>query len=121
MIKVMLFVKRKAGLSHEAFRARYEAGHVPLAIAELKHLRRYHRNYVKPTPGLPEPDFDVVTEFWFDDREGWKATAAYALDPVTGRKLAEDEAEFMDRASMRFVMVEEEIADVETVRAGLRP
>jgi uncharacterized protein (TIGR02118 family) len=118
MIKVMLFVKRKAGLTAEEFRARYESGHVPLAIAELKHLRRYHRNYVKHTPGMPEPDFDVLTEFWFDDSAGWKATAAYALDPVTGRKLAEDEAEFMDRSTMRFVMVHEEIADVDAVRSG---
>jgi uncharacterized protein (TIGR02118 family) len=118
MIKVMLFVKRKPGLTPEEFRARYESGHVPLAIAELPHLRRYHRNYAKQVPGLPESDFDVVTEFWFDDKEGWKATAAHALDPVAGRKLADDEAEFMDRGTMRFVMVDEEIADVEAARVA---
>ncbi|MBV9840045.1 MAG: EthD domain-containing protein [Sphingomonadaceae bacterium] len=120
MIKVMLFVKRKPGLTHEEFRARYESGHVPLAISELPHLVQYRRNFVKPTPGMAEVDFDVVTEFWFDNKEGWKATAAYALDPVKGRTLADDEAVFMDRSTMRFVMVEEEIADVDAVRASQR-
>jgi uncharacterized protein (TIGR02118 family) len=118
MIKVLLFVKRKPGLTPEEFRARYESGHVPLVPNELKHLRQYRRNYVKHTPGQPEPDYDVVTEFWFDDKEGWKATAAYALDPVTGKTLADDEAQFMDRSSMRFVMVHEEISDVEALRTG---
>lgn len=118
MIKVMLFVKRREGFTREQFRDRYEAGHVPLAIAELQHLRRYARNFVTPVRGLPEPDFDVVTEFWFDDWAAWKATSAFAMDAETGRTLAEDEAVFMDRASMRFVVVEEHVADVAAVRAG---
>ncbi|SHN39784.1 EthD domain-containing protein [Cryptosporangium aurantiacum] len=117
MIKVLLFVKRKDGLSREEFRARYESGHVPLAIAELEHLRRYARNFVRPVKGLPEPGFDVVTEFWFEDWEAWKATSAYALGE-TGRTLAEDEAVFMDRASMRFVVVDEHVSDVDAVRAS---
>jgi hypothetical protein len=118
MIKVMLFVKRKAGLTHDEFRARYESGHVALAISELPHLVQYRRNYVKPARGMAETDFDVVTEFWFDDKDGWKATAAHALDPEKGKLLADDEAVFMDRSTMRFVMVEEEIADVDAIRAG---
>jgi hypothetical protein len=116
MIKVMLFVKRKEGLTREAFRDRYETGHVPLAIRELEHLRGYARNFVAPTRGLPEPEFDVVTEFWFEDWEAWKATSAYALGEETGRALAEDEAVFMDRASMRFVVVDERVSDVAAAR-----
>jgi uncharacterized protein (TIGR02118 family) len=118
MIKVMLFVKRKEGFTREAFKERYEAGHVPLAIQELQHLRRYARNFVAPVRGLPEPDFDVVTEFWFDDWEAWKATSAYALGAETGRVLAEDEAVFMDRSSMHFVVVDEHVSDVDAARAG---
>jgi hypothetical protein len=118
MIKLMLFIRRKEGLTREEFRARYESGRVPLAVRELPHLRRYHRNYVQPMKGLPKPDFDVCTEFWFDDWEGSKAASAYARDPVTGRVLAEDEAGFMDRSSMRFVLVEEEIAHIDAMRTG---
>lgn len=117
-MKLMLFVKRKPGLSDEEFRARYENGHVPLAISELPHLVQYRRNYVKPMPGQPEGDFDVITELWFDSKEGWKETADHALDPVNGKILADDEAAFMDRSTMRFVMVDEEIADVDAIRAG---
>jgi uncharacterized protein (TIGR02118 family) len=115
MIKVMLFVKRKDALSREEFRERYESGHVPLAIAELEHLRHYTRNFVRPVKGLPEPEFDVVTELWFDDWDAWRATTAYAMGE-SGRTLAEDEAEFMDRASMRYVVVEECVSDVAAAR-----
>ena len=118
MFKVMLFVKRKPGLTPEQFRARYEGGHVPLVPHEMKHLRQYRRNYVTHTPGQPELDYDVVIEFWVDDKAAWKATAAYASDPVTGRTLAEDAEAFMDRSTMRFVMVDEEITDVDAVRVG---
>jgi len=117
MIKVMLFVKRKEGLTREEFRDRYESGHVPLAIKELEHLRRYARNFVVPVRGLPEPEFDVVTEFWFEDWEAWKATSAYGL-AETGRTLAEDEAVFMNRATMRFVVVDERVSDVAAARAA---
>jgi len=113
MIKVMLFVKRKPGLSREEFRERYEAGHVPLAIKELTHLRQYVRNFVVPTPDAPEPEFDVVTELWFDDWEALKATTR-AYESETGRTLADDEAAFMDRSSMRSVVVEERISDLAT-------
>jgi hypothetical protein len=116
MIKVMLFIKRKPGLTREQFRDRYESGHVPLAIAELPWLRRYARNFMVPVRGLAEPEWDVVTEFWFEDWQAWKATSTYGLDPVTGRTLAEDEAEFMDRSSMRFVVVDEHVSDIEKAR-----
>ena len=117
MVKVMLFVKRRDGLTREEFRDRYESGHVPLAIAELEHLRHYRRNFVRPVRGLPEPDFDVVTEFWFENWDAWKATSAYAMGE-TGATLAEDEAVFMDRSTMRYVVVEEHVSDVDAVRAA---
>jgi hypothetical protein len=63
--KVMLFVRRKDGLTREQFRRRYEEGHAPLARKVLPQLRRYVRNYVTDSPGW-EADFDVIIEFWFD-------------------------------------------------------
>lgn len=119
MIKVIMFAKRKEGMTREEFRERYESGHVPLVVSELPHMKRYVRNFVLPARGLPEPDFDVVTECWFADVAGWKANTAYVMDPVTGAALAADEDAFIDRAATRFVMVEECATDLEAARSGL--
>jgi uncharacterized protein (TIGR02118 family) len=112
MIKVLLFIKRKPGLDHASFRAHYENIHAPLAISEMPHMCRYVRNYSAPVPGQPEPEFDVLTEMWFADQDGWHKTVAHVLDPQTGRKLAQDEESFMDRTSMRSVIVEECVSNI---------
>jgi uncharacterized protein (TIGR02118 family) len=105
VVKVLLFIRRKDGLSREAFRERYESGHAPLARRTLPLLRRYARNYVTAeSPGW-EPDFDVVTEFWFDSWEDWETTKAFAASEP-GQVLANDEEVFMDRQSMRVVVVD---------------
>lgn len=113
MIKVLIFAKRLAGLDHAAFRAHYETAHAPLAVAEMPLLRGYVRNFTVPVPGKPEADFDVLIEMWFDDREGFKKSMALLSDPEAGRKLREDTDRFIDRSSMRSVIVEECVSKME--------
>jgi uncharacterized protein (TIGR02118 family) len=109
MIKMMIFIKRRSGLTLEAFKAHYETVHVPLSFEHLPLMRKHARNYVRRRKGAPEPDFDCVTECWFDDWDALKATAA--LIAAEKRELiAEDEAKFMDRASIRSIIVEEQVA-----------
>lgn len=99
-VKLTLFVKRRADLTHEQFKARYEDVHAPLARSQLPRLRRYQRNYLEALPGGPAPEYDVLTEFWFDSMADMEATLREVQgDPA--QILATDEAEFMDRASMR--------------------
>ena len=107
MVKVMLFVQRKEGLSREEFAARYESGHVPLVLSVLPLLRKYTRNYVDEAPWGFEPDFDAITEFWFDSAEDMEATKKWA-QTEEGQVLARDEEVFMNRSSMRVLLVEEE-------------
>ncbi|MGE0387064.1 MAG: EthD domain-containing protein [Gammaproteobacteria bacterium] len=106
MYKVMLFARRKAGWTPEAFRERYESGHAPLAARVLKGLRRYTRNYIGKTSEGFAPDFDVITEFWWEDYAAWKAFREFYATPA-GRILIDDEAVFMDRDSMRVAIVGE--------------
>ena len=46
MIQMLVFIKAKAGLSPQAFRAHYENVHVPLIRRLHPTLRDYCRNYV---------------------------------------------------------------------------
>ena len=102
MKKLILFVKRKPGLTHEQFRAHYENTHAPLAKSRLapQWLVRYERNFLTPMAGQPEPPYDCVTEFWFADQAAMEASTAWARSEE-GQVLARDEENFMDRASMR--------------------
>jgi uncharacterized protein (TIGR02118 family) len=105
MVEVMLLVRRKEGMSRDAFREYYENKHAVLAARTMASCTRYVRNFVHEEPSGPQ-DFDVITEFWFDVDGGFEAVTGLA-DAATQRVLAEDEAQFMDRGSMRVITVVE--------------
>jgi uncharacterized protein (TIGR02118 family) len=104
--KLILFVRRRADLTHEQFKHRYETGHVPLAHSVSPLLRKYVRNYLSHFPGGPEPEYDAVSEFWFDNMADLEATLGFAASEE-GQVLARDEAEFIDRDSMRLFIADE--------------
>jgi len=110
MLKLMLLVRRKPGTTREAFRDYYESIHAPLASGVMAGCKRYLRNFVIEEPGGSQ-DFDVITEFWFD-LEGPFAKAAKRISTEATRAVLEaDEARFMDRGSMRVVVVDERESD----------
>ena len=106
MLKLMLLVRRKSGMTAEAFREHYETVHAPLALANMTGLKRYVRNYTVPVPGQPEPAHDCVTEMWFADQASLTATMAW-MHSDAGKVLSADEELFMDRSSMTAFRVEE--------------
>ena len=102
----MLLVSRRPDVSREDFRAHYEAVHAPLAASHLPHLVRYVRNYVVDEfrAGV---ECDCITEFWFDYPGSWREARDALLPPDLLDLFAADEATFMDRASMRVLVVEQ--------------
>ena len=73
MIKTIAFIKRKSTITREEFARHYEEVHAPLAIKIFPTIKRYARNHIIKTLGGEEPDFDCISEFWFDDEEGIRA------------------------------------------------
>jgi uncharacterized protein (TIGR02118 family) len=110
MPKLMVFVKRKAGTSPEEFRAHYEGSHAPLALSNMTGLTGYVRNYPIAMQGQPSPQFDCVTEMRFADQASLAATMAW-MRSESGKVLADDEEQFMDRQSMTAFLVDEENTD----------
>ena len=107
MIKLTFCLRRKPGLSWEAFSAYWRDVHAPLVRSHAKVLgiRRYVQvrtiqdreriaRMQERNGGSPEP-FDGIAELWFDDQpvprspEGRAASAA----------LLEDERRFIDLAA----------------------
>ena len=111
--KLLIFLKRKPGTSLAEFREHYERRHVPLCLRYMAGPLRYRRRYIEPTEGLPEPDFDVITELWFADaamRDG--VIAAMAADRMPADVIA-DEERFLDRSKSRFHAVSEVETELE--------
>jgi hypothetical protein len=117
MIKLLILLDKKAGMTDEAFRSRYENGHAILAKRVFPSMTAYKRNYVrleggKPFTGGKPPPFDVITEMHFRDRAAFNAAMKVLEDPDTAKLLADDEASLFDRSNMRAFLVEECSSDV---------
>jgi uncharacterized protein (TIGR02118 family) len=117
MIKLVALFKFKPGLAREDGIAYYEERHVPLILDLFPdHFVDYRRNYfmldqlvvpdhVDAPP--PPPTSDMMTELWFKSREQYEAMIAAMGDPAIGGRVAADEANFLDRASMTMFLVDE--------------
>jgi hypothetical protein len=118
MKKIVLLVKRKAGLTPAQFRDEYERCHVPLALRLLPGIKHYRRNYVRHDlayrppkfESAPlEPSFDVITEMTFDTDVDYQRMISALEDPAIQAQIAEDGKRFMNRASMQMFFVDEEV------------
>jgi uncharacterized protein (TIGR02118 family) len=112
MFKVITLLKRKRGLSVEAFQAHWRDRHGSL-LAKQKQLRRYVQSAaLLQGYGKGELLFDGISETWFDSADAFEA---FRRDPVRA-ELAEDEANFLDRSRSVTMPV-----DVHVIKDGAIP
>jgi uncharacterized protein (TIGR02118 family) len=116
MVKLFALVKRKPGMSLEAFIDYYENKHVPLIMELLPYAIDYRRNYLMPggryenpfaDVAAPVADFDVVTEVWYPDRAAFDRMQSESARPEIGDRIAADEENFVDRARIIMFVAEE--------------
>jgi hypothetical protein len=112
MHRLFIFARRKEGMSREAFRAYYETHHVPLALKYAAGMQHYVRHYVEPTQGMPEPDYDVITELGFVDRATVDAVLSVMTKDNMPADIIADEFNLFDRASFRFHAVSDAVTEL---------
>lgn len=122
MHKLMMFMKRKEGISFEEFRAHYENVHIPLVakwvspyMVDFK--RYYPQNAVNLYAGRPDADqapqndggvdYDAVSIYTIRDEAALQEILRIAADPEFTRLVTDDEANFADRARSRQALTEE--------------
>lgn len=111
MIKIIGFVKRKAGLSIEEFSRYWQEKHAPLGFEVLSddiRIVRYVHHYAVPMEGLGQSIFDGVAEFGFEDMDMFQKWFAWFMSDG-GQPLRDDEKNFMDSTAAVVVMVEERV------------
>ena len=96
-VTIMAIFHRKQGLTHEAFRAYYEANHVPLVRELLPRFDGYRRYYVSDAGMRELVGHDVVTLASFDSFEAFEAVQHAMGRPEIADRIAADEARFIDR------------------------
>lgn len=98
MIKRVSLVRRKQGMTREAFLAHWMGPHADI-VRQLPGLRGLRFGVVhRWTP--TEAAWDGIGEVWFDSIEA--ADAAFATEPHASR-LKEDRAKFLGEAQAAFV------------------
>ena len=121
MLKVMLLMKRKPGLSLADFIERYETHHVPQVEQHATSMRRYERHYLHPGghvmfgDEVMEPEYDVITELWYDDMDSFTAQQdGLRQRPDLVAEVIADEESLFDRSKSRLVFVEDRASNVPT-------
>ena len=116
-MKMIVFFRRRAGLSPEQFRDYYENHHAPLAVRLFPYMRDYRRNYMRRdlrhqrTGGEAvgtDFDFDVITEISFACAQDYQRMKDDMANPDIRRQVVEDELRFLDRAATVVLLVDEQ-------------
>lgn len=110
--KILLFMKRRPGMTFEAFQDYYENKHVPLCEKYVSGVKRYIRRFLTPhrnpdTGAAGELPYDVITELWFEDEATFRGTVEYLSTSVMPDEIVADEKRLFDRATMRMATVVE--------------
>jgi uncharacterized protein (TIGR02118 family) len=103
MVKIVIFFKRKPGMSVEDFQRHWRTTHADI-IVKLPGIKRYKQSHVLPSAYRKgEPAYDAVAESYFESTQAMKelsGTPAYAA-------VLADEPNFIDRASMGSIITDE--------------
>jgi uncharacterized protein (TIGR02118 family) len=105
MVKVITFLKRKAGMPVEEFQGYWLTRH-PGVVTRLPGVRRYVQSHaLLSLYEKREPAYDGIAEVWADDTG---ALRAMTQSPAHADVQA-DEARFIDRATMGVIITEDHV------------
>ena len=112
MIKVIMPMKRRPGMSVDEFREYYESTHRLLGEKYLAgYASKYQRRFIDPLPDrngeLLDPEYDVLLEIWYPDQEAFAACRKKLSAPAIAREIREDEEKLFDTRYMRSYLVDE--------------
>ena len=116
MFKIIMLIKKKPGISREAFMDYYDNRHVPLMHKLLSKGAAVHRrNYVIPNAAdigsadnldASGDDYDVICEVFYEDLATAQSVMKDFEDEDIRRQTEEDEAQFQLRGSIKRYVVE---------------
>ncbi len=116
-MKMIMFFRRKAGLSPEQFKEHYETHHAPLALKLFPWIKDYRRNYIRHDLQHRRAggeamgaalDFDVMVEVSFDGEDDYQRMVDAMANPAIRDQVVADEERFMDRGATVVLLADEQ-------------
>ena len=119
MIKTVALLKRRRGMSTEAFRAYYESTHRIIGEKYLSgYAVKYMRRFLNPTSDAdhatfgPDGDFDAILEIWYPDQATFAAVGKRLAAPQAAAEILADELKLFDREKNRFFTLTEAVSQM---------
>jgi len=117
MIKLVMPMKRRPGMTVEEFREYYESKHRLIGEKYLRgYASKYMRRFTNPTVDrdgeLREPEYDVFLEIWYPDAATMEACGSVLSSAEAQREIREDEEKVFDTRYMRSYIVDECVSDL---------
>ncbi len=113
-MKIVILIKKRAGMSREDFINHYENSHAVLGKRLLGHLWvKYVRNYptglmkYQPEETSVDDSYDAVTEIWLKDAAALEEMNRIINLPENNKIILEDEEKFQERTKTRLLIVDE--------------
>ena len=106
MYKLLLFVRRKSGLTWDEFSTHWRDVHGPIVTASpemMRHVVYYVQHHARPNPRGGE-GYDGVAEIAFRSKE---AAKAFFAEPIYTERLKPDEATFLDTDGVTTLVVDD--------------
>jgi len=118
MFKMIVLLKKKPGMSDEAFRDYYERHHAELVKRSAPKMLKYIRNYLTPIGNevyMAEENGAVncVTEAWFENKQEFDKTIAAIMGSHIADALVRDEENLFDRSFIRWFAADEIESDLD--------
>jgi uncharacterized protein (TIGR02118 family) len=122
MVKLVAFLKRREGMTREAFYEHWEGTHGPLirSTPELaRHIVRYEQHRRVPEPSWAGTrGYDGITIQWLESVD---AFTAFCAEPKYAELIEPDEERFLDRDSLVWMITEEPIVTMDGPTSGEVP
>ena len=119
MVKTVGLLKRRQGMSTEAFRAYYESIHRVIGEKYLGgHVVKYMRRFLdaRSDPAIAtfgaDGDFDVIMEIWYPDQATYEAVSERLAEPDAAAEILADELKLFDRDKNRFFTLTESVSEM---------
>ena len=118
MIKLVMPMKRRPGMTIPEFREYYETKHRLIGEKYLKgYAAKYMRRFTNPTVDrdgeLRDPEYDVFLEIWYPDQETYEDCRKALSQPEVQKEILEDEENIFDMRYMRSYLVDECVSDLD--------
>jgi len=118
MIKLVMPMKRRPGMTIPEFREYYETRHRLIGEKYLKgYATRYMRRFTNPTVDRDgqtrDPEYDVFLEIWYPDQATMAACGKVLSAPEAQKEIRDDEERVFDMRFMRSYLVDECVSDLD--------